>query len=141
PWLSQAVAYGDDAGLATNYPLVRIRNEHGGHVCYCRTFNHSTMGNGTGETTQLTSFKVPAGVEHGRAQLEVVVNGIPSEPVEVVVGPFLLHFNVDEAMVNILIGSLADGPLWVLGRHGPVPVDPWGPLIGKEAEPARHDLV
>ena len=139
--LSQAASYGDDAGLATNYPLVRIRNDQTGHVRYCRTFNHSTMGIATGETNQHTSFKVPAGMEHGRAQLEVVVNGIPSEPVDVFVGPFLLHFNVDEAMVNILIGSLADGPLWVLGPHGPVPVDPWGPKIGKEAAAARDEIV
>ena len=139
--LSQAASYGDDAGLATSYPLVRIRNEQSGHVRYCRTFNHSTMGIATGETTQHTSFKVPAGMEHGRARLEVVVNGIPSEPVDVVVGPFLLHFNVDEAMVNTLIGSLADGPLWVLGPHGPVPVDPWGPKIGKEAAAARDEIV
>jgi hypothetical protein len=139
--LSQAVSYGDDAGLATNYPLVRIRNRKTGHIRYCRTFNHSTMGIGTGETTQYTSFKVPAGMEHGEAELEVVVNGIASEPIGVVVWPFLLHFNVDEEAVNTLIGSLADGPLWVLGPHGPVPVDPWGPKIGKEAEAARDSIV
>jgi hypothetical protein len=139
--LSQAVSYGDDAGLATNYPLVRIRNLQTGHVRYCRTFDHSTMAIGTGETTQHTSFKVPAGMETGRAELEVVVNGIPSEPIRVHVGPFRLHFPFDEAMVNSLIGSLADGPLWVLGPHGPVPVDPWGPRIGQEAEAARDEIV
>jgi hypothetical protein len=139
--LSQAVSYGDDAGLATNYPLVRLRNRHTGHVRYCRTFNHSTMAIGTGETTQHTSFKVPAGMEHGRAELEVVTNGIASLPLEVDVDAFLLHFQVDEAMVNTLIGSLADGPLWVLGPNGPVPVDPWGPLIGRDAEAARDAIV
>ncbi len=139
--LSQAVSYGDDAGLATNYPLVRIRSLKSGHVRYCRTFNHSTMAIGTGETTQHTSFKVPAGMEHGEAELEVVANGIPSAPIRVGVWPFLLHFHIDEAMVNILIGSLADGPLWVLGPNGPVPVDPWGPKIGKEAEVARDAIV
>jgi hypothetical protein len=139
--LSQAVSYGDDAGLATNYPLVRIRNIKTGHVRYCRTFNHSTMAVGTGETTQHTSFKVPAGMEQGEAELEVVVNGIASEAVRVNVGPFLLHFHLDEAAVNQLIGSLADGPLWVLGPHGPVPVDPWGPKIGKQAETARDQII
>jgi hypothetical protein len=29
----------------------------------------------------------------------------------------------------------------VLGPHGPVPVDPWGPRIGKEAEAARDEIV
>jgi hypothetical protein len=66
---------------------------------------------------------------------------IASEPIEVTVWPFLLHFNVDEEAVNTLIGSLADGPLWVLGPHGPVPVDPWGPKIGKEAEAACDSIV
>jgi hypothetical protein len=99
------------------------------------------MAIGTGETTQHTSFKVPAGMEHGAAELEVVVNGIASEPIRVHVWPFLLHFHIDEAAVNTLIGSLADGPLWVLGPHGPVPVDPWGPKIGKEAEAARDSIV
>ena len=139
--LSQAVSYGDDAGLATSYPLVRIRNLSSAHVRYCRTFNHSTMAIGTGETTQHTSFKVPAGMEHGPAELEVVVNGIASEPIRVSVWPFLLHFHIDEAAVNTLIGSLADGPLWVLGPHGPIPVDPWGPKIGKDAEAARDSII
>ena len=44
-------------------------------------------------------------------------------------------------MVNRLIGSLADGPLWVLGPNGPVPVDPWGPKYIKAAEAAWKKLT
>ena len=40
-----------------------------------------------------------------------------------------------------LIGSLADGPLWALTPHGPVPVDPWGPKIAKEAKSAFRQIV
>jgi hypothetical protein len=29
----------------------------------------------------------------------------------------------------------------VLGPHGPVPVDPWGPKIGKQAEAARDQII
>src|SRR6185436_5091281 len=47
--LSQAVGYGDDYTAATNYPLVRIRNQATGHVRYCRTFNHTTV-NAAGST-------------------------------------------------------------------------------------------
>ena len=59
--LSQAVGYGDDAAAATNYPLVRLRHLATGHVSYCRTYDHSTMGVGTGATVHSTNFLVPCG--------------------------------------------------------------------------------
>jgi hypothetical protein len=40
--LSQGGAYGDDAQMATNFPLVRIVNTASGHVVYAKTHNHST---------------------------------------------------------------------------------------------------
>ena len=78
--LSQCVGYGDDSESATNYPIVRIRNNRTGHVFYCRTFNHSTMGIATGAAIVGTNFKVPASVEPGPSVLEVVANGISSAP-------------------------------------------------------------
>lgn len=36
---------------------------------------------------------------------------------------------VEPGLVNFLIGSLGDGPLWRLTPHGIVPVPPWGPEI------------
>ena len=86
--LSQAVAYGDDATMATNYPIVRLRNSATGHVFYCRTFNHSTLNVNTGTVIHNTRFLVPAGVELGAADLTVVANGIPSDPVHVTVSSF-----------------------------------------------------
>jgi hypothetical protein len=71
----------------------------------------------------------------------VVANGIASCPVFICVEPFRLTLPLDEALVNFLIGSLADGPLWVLGPNGPIPVDPWGPEVAKEATAARHAVV
>jgi hypothetical protein len=79
--LSQAVTYGDDAQMATNYPIVRIRNLTSNHVFYCRTQNHSTMGVQTGTAVHSTQFTVPAGVELGASELCVIANGIPSAPV------------------------------------------------------------
>jgi hypothetical protein len=137
--LSQANSYGDDATMATNYPIVRLQG--GGKVFYCRTFGHSTMGVATGLSVQSTSFKVPCGVPDGLYSLCVVANGISSDCVAVVVGPFHLNIPINEAMVNRLIGSLADGPLWVLTPNGPVPVDPWGPKIAAEAKDAFHQIV
>ena len=83
--LSQAVAYGDDAQAATNYPLVRITNQATGHVFYARTHGHSSMGVATGTHRVSTNFDVPPGIETGASTLEVVANGIASSPVSVTV--------------------------------------------------------
>jgi hypothetical protein len=92
--LSQAVGYGDDYEAATNYPLVRIRNQQTGHVRYCRTSNHTTgsgntitpsMGVATGATVVTTRVDIPANLELGQSELIVVANGIPSAPREVIV--------------------------------------------------------
>ena len=80
--MTQAVAYGDDATMATNYPLVRLISEDG-RVHYCRTFDHSTMAVATGHRHVHTSFTVPAGLPYGRYDLRVVANGIASHEAEV----------------------------------------------------------
>ena len=41
--LSQAVCYGDDAGMATNYPIVRLTNPLSSQIVYVRSHNFSTM--------------------------------------------------------------------------------------------------
>jgi hypothetical protein len=83
--LSQGAAYGDDAQMATNYPLVRITNTATGHVFFARTYNHSSMAVATGSAIVKTHFTVPAGIELGASQLEVVTNGIASNPVNVTI--------------------------------------------------------
>jgi hypothetical protein len=80
--MTQAVAYGDDATMATNYPLVRLAGEDG-HVHYCRTSGHSTMAVATRRRHVHTSFTVPTGLPHGRYDLRVVANGIASHEAEV----------------------------------------------------------
>jgi uncharacterized repeat protein (TIGR01451 family) len=86
--MSQASMYGDDAQMATNYPLVRITNDGTGHVCYARTHNHSSMGVATGSAIVSTTFEGPLCLESGPSHLVVVANGIPSAPI-VVNGPDL----------------------------------------------------
>ena len=78
--MTQAVAYGDDATMATNYPIIRLISEDG-RVHYCRTFDHSTMAVATRRRRVHTRFTVPAGLPTaattcGRA------NGIASREVE-----------------------------------------------------------
>ncbi len=76
--LSQACSYGDDATMATNYPLVQLTSHATGAVTYCRTANHSTMAVATGATTVSTNFTVPSGLATGSYTLVVIANGIPS---------------------------------------------------------------
>ena len=143
--LSQANSYGDDGTMATNYPLVRIRNLKTGHVRYARTFDHSSMGVATGLSIQYTHFKIPFGTELGESELCIVVNGISSECVKVDIAEWHLRIPITEGLVNRLIGSLADGPLWVLGPNGPVPVpgpgDPWADEVNKEAREAHAEIL
>jgi hypothetical protein len=81
--LSQAQAFGDELSAAQNYPLVRITNKATHHVFYVRTHDHSTMGVATGEKLVWTSFDVPKQIETGASELEVVANGIASQPADV----------------------------------------------------------
>jgi hypothetical protein len=83
--VSLGASYGDDAQMATNYPLVRIQNNATGHIFYARTHGHSTMAVATGSTIVSTSFDVPAGAETGPSQIFVVANGVASSPVAVTV--------------------------------------------------------
>jgi hypothetical protein len=76
--LSQACYYGDDATMATNYPLVRLTNNSAGWVTFCRTANHSTMAVATGSATVGTTFTVPQNLASGTYSLEVIANGIAS---------------------------------------------------------------
>jgi hypothetical protein len=82
--LSQGAAYGDDAQSATNYPLVRITNLGTGHVYYSRTHDHSSMAVAFGGLVS-THFDVPVDQEPGASSMEVVANGIPSDPIAVIV--------------------------------------------------------
>jgi hypothetical protein len=82
--VSQAVSYGDDATMATNYPLVRIVNKASKNIFYARTSNHSSMGVAVSDET-FTVFTVNPATESGESQLFVVANGIQSDPFDVVV--------------------------------------------------------
>jgi hypothetical protein len=95
--LSQAVAYGDDVAMATNYPLVRLTDLASGAVRFCRTANHTTvtssgttipsMGVATGAAVITTNATIPADLPPGSYTLAVVANGIPSAPVTVTATP------------------------------------------------------
>lgn len=75
--ISQGAAYGDDAQMDSNYPLVRMTNGTG-TVYYCRTTNWSSTGVMTGSSVVSTDFRLPAGLASGAYSLVVVANGISS---------------------------------------------------------------
>jgi hypothetical protein len=83
--LSTANAFGDEFGVQTNFPLVRITNNATGDVKYARTHDFSTMAVATGSDTVSTWFDVPTNTETGDSTLEVVANGIPSLPMNITV--------------------------------------------------------
>jgi len=138
--LSQAVGYGDDFTAATNYPLIRLKKVGENKVYYARSFNHSTMAVATGNVEHSTNFKLPSNIESGEYDLSIVANGIPSFSKRVSVHKWIIHWP-DFAEFNRLFGSLADGPLWVWGPNGPIPVDPWGPKYREDAEKLRKELI
>jgi hypothetical protein len=90
--LSQAVCSGDDAGMATNYPIVRLTSLATGRVVYVPSYNFSTMGVATATTEQSCTIDIPsylandlpAGtVSLGEWNLVVIANGIASKPVSI----------------------------------------------------------
>lgn len=85
--MSQGAMFGDDYQSATNYPLVRITNTTTNHVFYCRTHDHSSMAVAAVGVPVYTYFVVPSNIETGNSILEVVANGIPSQPVNVTINP------------------------------------------------------
>jgi hypothetical protein len=82
---SNGGAYGDDFQDSTNYALVRITNTASGHVFYAKTTKPSSYAVQSGSLAESTSFTVPKGIETGASTLQMVTNGIPSDPSSVTV--------------------------------------------------------
>jgi hypothetical protein len=101
--LSQACMYGDDATMATNYPVARL--EQGTSVIYCRTAHHSTMGLATGSEPVSTVLSIPPAVPPGGYDLVVVANGIASDPVPVTIA-------AQAGLGDIIELGLAQGGTW-----------------------------
>ena len=74
--INEGAAYGDDAQISTNRPLVRITDAFG-TVSYTRTFNWSSFSVATGSTPLSTEFVRPF---NGTYSLVVTANGVASDP-------------------------------------------------------------
>jgi len=100
--ISQGAAYGDDAQMDSNYPLVRMTNSSG-NVVYARTYNWSSTSVMTGSALVTTEFMVPESLYAGTYSLVVVANGNSSDPVSFTFAP-------DTLQMTPLTGFAASGP-------------------------------
>jgi hypothetical protein len=88
--ISEGAAYGDDAQMDSNYPLVRMTNSLG-QVYYARTFNWSSTGVMDSNPAMTTDFVVPTNFQTGTYDLVVVANGNSSTSVPFDYAPDGLH--------------------------------------------------
>ena len=107
--ISEGATYGNDAGMSTNYPIVRLRNQ-AGVVKYARTFNW-TPGVATKTLSTTVQFTMPAGFPAGGTyQVAVIANGIASP--EVSIGGSLY------ALKDIFAGSNGSEPKYLTDVNG-----------------------
>jgi hypothetical protein len=106
--ISQGAAFGDDAQMDSNYPLVRLTDSNG-IAYYARTHNWSSTSVMTGSTPISTDFMVPQNLPAGAYSLVVVANGNSSAPVS-------FNFLPDALQIAPFSGFSASGP-----TGGPIP--------------------
>jgi uncharacterized repeat protein (TIGR01451 family) len=95
--LSAGSAYSAGTAMATNYPIIELK-DGSGHAYFARTFNWSSAGVQTGSTPVSTDFTLPPGMPYGTYSLSVVANGIASDPVSFTGG--VVGTSADLAVVN-----------------------------------------
>jgi len=114
--ISEGASYGDDAQMATNYPIIRLTD--GSSIYYARTFNWSSTGVMTGSTVLSTEFSLPVGIPNGTYSIVAVANGIASDAMTVQV-PFVANNSTPTiqmvAMASVSQQSIKNVNLSVLG--------------------------
>lgn len=120
--ISEGAAFGDDAQMNSNYPLVRLTDD-AGNVYYARTFNWSSTGVQTGSQPVTTDFSLPL-LGGGKYSLVVVANGIPSDPVSFD-GPVWVNFSwkgIQNGSFALPFQSLASG-VGAVARGGQISIN------------------
>jgi hypothetical protein len=105
--LSQANSYGDDAQMATNYPIAKF--SHAGAVDYFRTFDFSTLAVATGTSVHSTLVEIPASTTPGTYDLRIIANGIASDLVTVDIVPAAPAIAVN-LQDDLLFGTICTEP-------------------------------
>jgi hypothetical protein len=146
--ISEGAAYGDDAQMSSDYPLVRLTNSTG-QVYYARTYNWSSTGIMTGTNIVSTEFTLPANLPVGIYSLVVTANGNASAPIPFAYSPDALlipgttftfsgpaggPFNVNATTLMLTnVGgstfnwSLGNAPAWFNASPGSGSLTPGGP--------------
>jgi len=84
--ISEGAAYGDDAQMNSNYPIIRMTAANG-QVYFARSYGWSSTGVMTGTNLVTTEFVVSAGMPAGTYAVVVVANGISSLPFALSIPP------------------------------------------------------
>ena len=87
--ISEGAAFGDDAQMDSNYPLVRLTDSLN-NVYYGRTYNWTSTSVRATNRPVSTEFVLPPNLPPASYSLVVVANGIASDPVTFAV-PLQLH--------------------------------------------------
>jgi hypothetical protein len=111
--ISQGAAFGDDAQMDSNYPLVQF-TDGSGNVSYGPTYNWSSTSVQTGSRIVSTECALPANVysNPGNYSLQVVANGIASASVSFT-EPVWVDFNYSK--LSPQLGTFAN-PYSTLGQ-------------------------
>ena len=125
--ISAGAAYGDDAQMDSNFPLVRLTNNVG-QVYYARTYGWTSTGVMNSNVEVSTEFTLPATLPAGTYQLMAVANGIASDPVPFTIpltAPIITSFNFDggNALFNCANGLA--GRTYFLLTSTEIPATPW----------------
>ncbi len=102
--INEGASYGDDAQMASNYPIVQL-TDAGGNVYYARTFNWSSTSVATGDTPVSTQFTLPAGLPNGDYSVVVIANGVASDPVTYTFGQVATHFSITPSADTVTAGT------------------------------------
>ncbi len=107
--LSQACCYGDDAQMGTNYPIAKFTNTSSSAVSYFRTFDFSTFAVATGAAIHSTLVEIPASAAPGPYTIQIIANGIASDPVSTHIVPATPAIAVN-LQNGLLFGTVCKAP-------------------------------
>jgi len=114
--ISQGAAYGDDAQMDSNFPLVRMTNGAGA-VYYARTYGWTSTGVMTSNLLASTEFALPSNLPAGTYSLVVVANGIPSDSVPFttpLTQPSLVNLSLDNGNLSLNCANGLAGRTYIL---------------------------
>ena len=117
--MDAGAAYGDDAMMDENYPIIRLLSSSG-NVYFATTSNWSRMGVATGSLSETVNFALPSGIPAGSYSLYVTGAGIVSPAVS---------FTVPAGPTSTVADSPAPAGLTLLGPDGVI-VPPGPPTRG-----------